>query len=118
MSQHKVLDRKAYAPGQMVFNEGENGDRAFIIQEGEVEVFKRNGEQESVFGRLGKGAIFGEMALLDDSPRMASARTTESSTLLIVTRDMFNEKLKKTDPFIRGLLHILAETVRDLSQKK
>lgn len=107
-----ILERRAFGVGDKIFSEGQQGDRAYIIQEGKVEVFRSVGGEDVVLGSLGKGAIFGEMALLDDSPRMASARATESTTVIIISRPMFDEKMRKTDPFIRGLLNILADGVR------
>jgi len=49
---------------------------------------------------------------------MASARAIRGTTIICVTQQMFNEKLKKSDPFIRGLLNILAENIRSMSSKK
>ena len=112
MADH-VLERQTYAAGARVFSQGQQGDRAYIVQDGEVEIYRGPEGSETVLGRLGKGAIFGEMALLDDAPRMASARAVSATTVIIVNRSLFQEKLRKTDPFIRGLLNILAASVRD-----
>lgn len=110
--QDQILERRTFAVGEKVFAQGQEGDRAYIIQDGQIQVFRIADEKEIVLGTLGKGAIFGEMALLDDSPRMASARAVQPTTVIIITRDMFVEKMRKTDPFIRGLLNILADGVR------
>lgn len=110
--QNTVLDRKTYGLGQQVFREGQGGDSAYIVQDGQVEIFRTVDGEEVVLGTLGKGAIFGEMALLDDHPRMASARAIQPTTLIVVNRMTFDEKLRKTDPFIRGLLNILADAAR------
>lgn len=111
-SQDQILERRTFGVGEKVFSQGQEGDRAYIIQDGQIEVFRVSDGTEKILGTLGKGAIFGEMALLDDSPRMASARAVQSTTVIIVTRAMFVEKMRKTDPFIRGLLNILADGVR------
>ena len=65
-----------------------------------------------VLGTIGTGGIFGEMGLVDDRPRMATARAKTGATLIIVSRAMFEKKLIKADPFIRGLLNIFADTIR------
>jgi CRP-like cAMP-binding protein len=52
------------------------------------------------------------MALVDDQPRMASALATMGTTIIIVSREVFNDKLRKTDPFIRGLLSIFVGSIR------
>lgn len=118
MSHDIVLNRKTYGENASIFREGEQGDVAYVVQSGKVKIFKIVDNEEKVLGEVGAGGIFGEMALIDDKPRMASARTAEASTLIIVSRQMFEEKLKKTDPFIRGLLHIFTGTIRRLSQQK
>ncbi len=48
---------------------------------------------------------------------MASARVSEGAVLIIVNRQMFEEKVKKADPFVRGLLHVFSETVRRMSDE-
>lgn len=115
--QTSVLERRTFAIGEKIFSEGQSGSSAFIIQDGNVEIYRDGDDSEVLLGTLGKGAIFGEMALLDDSPRMASARATEVTTAIIVNQMTFDEKLKKTDPFIRGLLNILAESVREQTNR-
>ena len=63
---------------------------------------------------LAKGAMFGEMALIDDDVRMASAKAVDGSAeLLVVSRAMFQKKMDGLDPFTRGLIKILADNVRN-----
>ncbi len=109
---------RTFKAGQYVFREFEVGDLAFVIKSGEVEIIKMIDDNEVVLGTIGAGGIFGEMALIDDKPRMASARAiTEGTTTIVVTRDLFAVKLKKTDPFIKGLLNILVSHIRSMSEK-
>jgi CRP/FNR family cyclic AMP-dependent transcriptional regulator len=71
-----------------------------------------------VLATIGPGEIFGEIALIDDSPRMASARASGHVTVTIINRSLFKEKLKAADPFIRGLLTIMASEARRLANAK
>ena len=90
-----------------------------MVQAGEVEIIKSTGDEDKdiVLGTIGKGGIFGEMVLIDDKPRMASARAGKGgATVIIVSRNMFQDKLAKTDPFIRGLLNILSDNIRSLTK--
>ena len=112
MDRSKVLERKVYYAGQMVFVEGDSGDRAYLIQDGTVEISKHG----LVLATLGKGELFGEMALVDDQPRMATAKALTDASLVIVSRDVFREKLSKADPFIRGLLNIFVRNIRNLTR--
>ena len=107
-----IIERKTYAEGASIFREGDPGSTAYIIQSGVVGIHRTVDDKEKVLATVSKGAIFGEMALIDKGPRTARARALEPTTVIVVSEPMFNEKMKKADPFIRCLLGILAETVR------
>ncbi|MEK9723274.1 MAG: cyclic nucleotide-binding domain-containing protein [Rhodospirillaceae bacterium] len=113
----QVLQRQTFKPGDKIFKEGDEGNLAYVVQEGEVEIVKVIDGREQVLGTVGKGGIFGEMALIDNKPRMAAARAARGTTIICVTRQMFEDKLRKSDPFIRGLLNILADNIRRISTK-
>jgi len=53
----QVLDRIVLQPGESLFKEGEYGDRAYVVQEGSVNIVKANGEGEIVLGTVDKGGI-------------------------------------------------------------
>ncbi len=110
--QSKVLERKVFFAGQKIFKEGDTGDRAYLIQSGTVEIIKN----EIPLATLGKGELFGEMALIDDQPRMASAMAQSDVSVVVISRDVFREKLAKADPFIRGLLNIFVRNIRNLTR--
>ena len=112
-----ILQRQIYDSGDLIFKEGDDGRLAYVVEEGEVEIFVIIDDHEQVLGTVGKDGIFGEMALIDNQPRMANARATKSTTIICVTRQMFDEKLNQADPFIRGLLKILADNNRDITSK-
>jgi CRP/FNR family transcriptional regulator, cyclic AMP receptor protein len=112
MEKGKVLERKVFYAGQKVFGEGDSGDRAYLIQEGSVEISKHG----LVLATLNKGELFGEMALVDDQPRMATAKALSDVSVVIIGRDAFREKLAKADPFIRGLLNIFVRNIRNLTR--
>lgn len=115
----RVLERKVFQAGDKIFKEGEDGNLAFIIQSGEIQIVKNAGEDnELILATVGQGGIIGEMALLDNSNRMATARASVGGAAIVISRQMFEAKMKKTDPFIRGLLNILADHVRRLSAPK
>lgn len=112
MRTERVLERKVFYAGSTIFKEGDKGDRAYLIQEGQVEIVK-NGV---VLATIGKGELFGEMALVDDMPRMASARALTDVPTIIISREVFKEKLARSDPFIRGLLSIFVRNIRTLTR--
>jgi CRP-like cAMP-binding protein len=114
----RVLERKTYQSGDRLFREGDEGNQAFVIEEGEIQIVKAAGDKEIILASVGKGGIVGEMALLDDSPRMATARASKGGRAIVISRQMFEAKMNKADPFIRGLLNILADHVRRMSKAK
>ncbi|MGC2854122.1 cyclic nucleotide-binding domain-containing protein [Novispirillum sp. DQ9] len=114
----RILDRKVLHAGAHIFREGDDGDRAYLVQQGTVEIVRRRADgTEVILGEITKGGIFGEMALVDDQPRMAAARALTGVTLLVVTREQFREKLDAADPFIRALLKIFVHNIRQVSSR-
>lgn len=103
-----------FRAGDFVFREGDLGVDAYIVESGALEIRKAApGNPEGLVpGVLERGAVFGEMALVDDSPRMACAICTEDTILRVIPVDVFETKLQKTDPFIRGLIRVLVRNAR------
>ena len=111
--------RKAsYQDGELIFKEGEPGDTAFVILNGKVEISRQVDDKSVRIGNVGIGGMFGEMALIDDGERMASARAVEGEvSVLVISRHVFNSKLESADPFQRALISILTKHVRTLANK-
>jgi CRP-like cAMP-binding protein len=109
-----VLERRLVAAGQKVFSEGDAGDAAYLIDTGRIAIFKHVEGKKIVLATLVKGAIFGEMAMVDDGPRMASAVALESSVLVAIPRQMFQQRLEGLDGFNRNLLHMLINNLRNV----
>lgn len=74
------------APGDFLFREGEKGDKMYVLLEGEVDIFLG----DFVFETAGPGALLGEMALIDDSPRTANAIAKAPSRLAPIDRRRFH----------------------------
>jgi CRP/FNR family cyclic AMP-dependent transcriptional regulator len=110
------LFEKAYAPGEAVFSEGDPGKGLFVVLDGEVEVIRDTGQGPQRIVAFGPGTAFGELALIDDLPRSASALATTPTRLLILYRTHF-ENLVAGDRAIalvvsKNLLRLLAGYVR------
>lgn len=117
MAQDKVLERKVFQMGEMIFKEGDEGHRAYVVQTGGVEIFKIKEGRKVVLGVVGPGGIFGEMALIDDMPRMANAAAMDVTTVILISRQMLEQKLAKADPFLKGLINIFASNLRKMAQR-
>lgn len=97
------------AAGTVVFAEGDRGEHMFGIVEGEVEL--RAGQ--AVIARLGPDEVFGEMAVIDSSPRMATAVATTNARLAIVDRHLFLFLVHETPMFALQVMSTMAERLRD-----
>jgi CRP-like cAMP-binding protein len=90
----QVTTEEAHALGTRIFQYGDPGDKLFIILEGKVRISREvAGMGEEALAVLGPGQVFGEMALLDESPRSADARAHERCRLLVITKEAFEDLL-------------------------
>lgn len=107
------LDAIRFAAGEMIFAAGDPGDSMYVIIAGEAEMFfKDNTGREIVLDRPGPGDFFGDLSLLDQGPRNASARcVTAVEALRVATHDL--DRLVRTHPQAAlGLLSAMAGRVR------
>jgi len=86
---HSLFAIEDVEPGHVIFREGEEGDCAYFIHSGEVEVLRREGGAEQIVARLTKGQYFGEMALISDAPRNATVRSITAVRLAILGKQNF-----------------------------
>src|SRR5574337_1045094 len=80
--------------GTVLFHEGDKGEEMFIIQSGRVKISKRIRGVEKTLATLEKGEFFGEMAILNDKPRSASAETIEECDRLVIDRKTFDARIR------------------------
>jgi len=114
MTEEDLL-RKSFRPGEVIFAEGESGSEAYIIEQGAVEISKTDGNAELILSVLDPGEVIGEMALIDSSPRMATARAARKTTLIVIPKAVFAKILEKTDAVVRVILAALLGRLRNQS---
>jgi CRP/FNR family cyclic AMP-dependent transcriptional regulator len=112
----KILSREFFPAGAVIIRQGEPGTRAFIIESGEIEIWTTVDDKRRQLGVVTTGGIFGEMALIDNQPRMASATALTGTTCVIINDVVFDKKMAAADPFIAGLLRIFVRNIRSLTQ--
>lgn len=113
-----ILDRHVFHAGKTLFREGAEGDCAYILQSGVVEIVRDTPDGKVTLGCLSAGSIFGEMALIDNAPRMATAIVVEACAVIIIRREMLQKKIAEADPFIARLLCLLVENVRNVTNDR
>jgi CRP/FNR family transcriptional regulator, cyclic AMP receptor protein len=97
-----------FASGEVIFAEGDASDYMYVIRSGEVEI-ERDGK---VAETLSAGGIFGEMALIDSSPRSATARAKTACELAPINEKSFLFLVHETPYFAVAVMRTLAERLR------
>ncbi len=107
-------ERVAFEAGHVLFNEGDMGDAAYIIMEGEAEVSVRSPAGPVVVATLGRNAFLGEIAILCDVPRTATITARQRLVCLRISKDLFlrliNEFPQMAVSVVRELAHRLEQT--------
>ena len=106
-------EARKYSAGQTVVEAGTKGASMYVVFEGEVEI--RDGEKELEVG--GTGTIFGEMALIDDSPRSATVIAKTDCRLVEVDRRRFEFMVQETPYFALEVMRIMADRLRRVNRK-
>ncbi|MEQ8734177.1 MAG: cyclic nucleotide-binding domain-containing protein [Rhodospirillaceae bacterium] len=110
----QAIEVVTYPKGTTLFRQGEPGNAAFIVNSGSIGIYREVEDKKVPLATLRKGELFGEMAVIDGSPRMASAFTLEDCTLTMISVELMSEKMKKTDPFIKALITMLLGNLRSV----
>jgi CRP-like cAMP-binding protein len=101
-----------FPKGKVLFKQGDRGAAAYIVNSGAVGIYREAMGRRIPLATIRKGELFGEMAVVDNSPRMATAFTLEDSALMVIPVDMMMDKMKKADGFIRALIGMLMTNLR------
>ena len=108
---------KKYRRGEVIFTENSECDGMYIIDSGLVRVYKSmvasGGVKEIELCRLNAKAMFGEMAMIDDSRRSASVQAVEPTTCTIITRKIFEDQLSHIPSWMVNMIRILVQRLRE-----
>lgn len=104
---------EGYNSGAVIFEEGSKGDAMYIVLEGEVDLLVGG----KLVAHLDVGKTFGEMALIDDSPRSATAVAATDCNLARIGPERYEEMVVETPYFAGHIVHMLAERLRDMDRK-
>lgn len=102
------MAHEKYPPGEIIFHQGDEGDKFYLIREGQVEVLIDGPAGLQLVRTLEKGNIFGEMSLLQDQPRSATLRTVDEVDLYVLSRDDFHAAMERSVSFRDQLLRTYA----------
>lgn len=113
MRKAMILDRRVYRPGQVLFREGDQSWAAFLIEKGSVEILRNaEGSHEVRLAMVGEGELIGEMGLIDNEPRSATARAETLTVVQVITEQNFARLLSNAEPGMVALLKVLLRRLR------
>ncbi len=108
---------KKIPPGTVLFQEGDRGEEMYIIQSGKVKISKRIRGVEKTLATLEKGEFFGEMAILNDKPRSASAEVAEEAEVLVIDRKTFDTLLRSNVEIAIRFIKRLSDRLRETNDQ-
>ena len=116
LAQGQLLE---FGPADVVFRQGEEGDRLFVVKSGVLEVVATptDGSEPTVVAYLGTGEVIGELALLTGSPRSATVRSPEHAVLFAVDKAVFLDLMDVLPAFSRNLCVLLAKRLETTTLK-
>lgn len=103
--------------GQMLFEERDPGDQAYLVTAGELEILKATQGREVLVAVRGAGSVIGEMALLLEAPRMASVRARTDACLLAISKATLDQLLESSPSAARAMIKTLLERMGETSER-
>jgi CRP-like cAMP-binding protein len=112
------MESKEFIKGEIIFREGDLGDVMYILQEGVIDLKKKVEKGEVVLKTIDSPSeFFGEMALIDGSPRSASAVAAAPSKALVIDGKSFEKMILTNGKFALKIIKILSNRIRNSNQQ-
>jgi len=109
------FERILLSPGEKLFSEGDDANAAYIIDDGWIALSRIDMEhKELIIATIGKGGLFGELALVDNSTRSATATATTHCELIRIEKGLFNQKRRANPAHTEKLLQMCAQRLRKM----
>ena len=113
----QIASYETFQDGQIIFEEGSNGDWIYVVEEGEVEISKKVDGKRIIIETLKDGDIFGEMAYIDKIPRSATATAKGTTLVGILDRDFFDAEFNKISSDFQKILKTVAFRLRKTTDR-
>lgn len=108
---------KVFTNGEVIIQQGDVGDRMYVVQTGNVEVVLESGGEERLLSSLKAGDFFGEMALFDKVVRSASVRAVGEARVLTIDKRTLLKRISEDPLLAYNLLRSMSTRVRDLNDQ-
>jgi CRP-like cAMP-binding protein len=108
---------RKFPKGTVLFREGDPGREMFVVQSGRVAISKRVGEVEMLLATLGQGEFFGEMSILNNRPRSATASVAEEAQLLVIDPRTFEAMIRGNSEIAIRMIKKLADRLQEANEQ-
>ena len=107
---------KLFKTGVHLFHENDRSRELYVIQSGNVKVYRTQSGREVELAVMGKGSVLGEMALIDGRPRSASAKALDECTVSIIDADVFHNRIKGVPPWFMTIIKMTCQKIRNANR--
>ncbi len=108
---------RVYSGGEVIFQEGDEGDRMYVVQAGKVKITKKHDAGELTIATLGPGEIFGEMAMFDRMPRSAAAVAVGEARILGIDKKKLFQSIDRDPTLVFKLIESMSSRIRSLDEE-
>ncbi len=111
-----VLEIMPLMKGQILFKQGDPAVAVYVVASGSIAIYREINGKTVPVERVKKGEFFGEMAIIDGTPRRATAVALEDCTLSLIPRDIIEEKIDRADPLVAYVMHTFIDSLRHIPE--
>jgi len=111
-----MISQLRIVKGEILFNEGDEGEEAYVIKEGQIQIYKTVAGREVHLALRGPGEVIGEVSLLEAVPRTASGRAQEDSLLFVITHEQLDRLLNASPSAAITMLHTVTARLKSSEQ--
>lgn len=113
----KSCDEMRFKKGDAICRQGEKGAAMFLITEGKAEVVEEKSGEDMMLAELSRGAVIGELSVIDGEERTATVRATEATSCLVLTSWDLRSTIKDRPVIALDILHMVISRYRTLTDK-
>jgi len=110
-------ERRSFARGTVIFREGDAGDEAYLLHQGAVRIFKTVAGRRITLGTVHPFQVFGELSMMDDSPRMAGAIAESDVVCLVLTKQAIRTMMDQAPEGLSTLILSMLATMRSMGRE-
>ena len=111
------MEKTKFNQNQSVFKVGEIPDKMYLLVKGSVGIFLPTNETKKPNFIIQENELFGEMGVIENELRMATARCLEESEIISITKEEFDKRVNSSDVFVKGCLKALSYRLRSVEKK-